>query len=562
MSGQAYYQKYRSRNFDEVIGQEYVVQSVQNALKEGKVGHAYLFCGPRGTGKTTMARLLARAINCENPSEAPCGKCASCKAAMEGTHPDIIEINAANATGVDDIREIIEKAQLVPMMSKHKVYIIDEVHQLSSSASSALLKILEEPPQHVIFILATTDPQKMLKTIISRCQRFDFSKVDTDKIQMHLLDIAKAEGFTLEDGAAKKIAQLADGGMRDALSILEQANAFSLGNITEKAVDSMYGLASMDEKIGFADDLANGNVEGILIRINDAQAHGIDIPRFTQDLIGMLKDGVIYTLTGKETLLHVLTAAQAKHIAQLFESDRLMEIINQLMDTEVRYKTAQSPSAVLEIACMDIAAKANRKPITETEVPSPKPAKQEEPKEVESLQPVTPMEPKVMEAEPMKPEPQVIEKKYDTDAIINLLVQCTKQAKVEDDVKIQSIVAGMITDKYSAALKKCKLQASGKDCIIFSCKAANANMMNDLPFNEELYRYLKLRGIDKVPFTFTAEELKEATIAFREKMEAHTLPKPVPVQRYQETNAAKEESTESYTKIVNLFGKDQVEVEE
>ncbi|MBR3347465.1 MAG: DNA polymerase III subunit gamma/tau, partial [Solobacterium sp.] len=285
MSSIALYQKYRSQSFDELVGQEYVVRAIRNAVKENKVGHAYLFCGPRGTGKTSMARLLARAVNCSHPESAPCNECDNCKAAIEGSHPDIIEINAANETHVEDIRDLIDRARLSPMMGKHKIYIIDEVHQLSSSAASALLKTLEEPPEHVIFILATTDPQKLLKTIISRCQRFDFSKVDAAKIQNHLLGIAEKEGFTLEPEAALKIAELADGGMRDSLSILEQARAYGAGEITESTIDSIFGLASSGEKIALLEDIFNGNLEGVLQRVESCETHGVDIRRLTEDLI-------------------------------------------------------------------------------------------------------------------------------------------------------------------------------------------------------------------------------------------------------------------------------------
>ena len=213
MSYKALYQKYRSKTFEDVVGQEYVVKSIRNSVHSNKISHAYLFCGPRGTGKTTMARLLAKAVNCQDPEHAPCQKCDDCIAADNGTHPDIIEMNAANTRGIDDIRSLINSAMLAPMQGRYKVYIIDEAHQLSGDAASALLKILEEPPAHDIFVLATTDPQKMFPTIISRCQRYDFSKVREDLITAHLKKICTEEKIQIEDAAAAKIAQLADGGM-------------------------------------------------------------------------------------------------------------------------------------------------------------------------------------------------------------------------------------------------------------------------------------------------------------------------------------------------------------
>jgi len=300
MAKLALYQKYRSSTFEEVVGQEYVVRSIQNAIKEGKVGHAYLFCGPRGTGKTTMARLLAKAVNCTDPEHAPCGVCENCVAANNGTHPDIIEINAANETHVEDIRDLIERSRLAPMQGRHKIYIIDEVHQLSSAASSALLKTLEEPPENVIFILATTDPQKLLPTIISRCQRFDFTRVKKEQIKDHLLNIAEKENIEMEPEAAEMIAVLCDGGMRDALSIMDQCASFTSDHITAEAIDSIYGLATTDEKCDLLQDIMAGRIESLIQRIWKYEEQGIDLSRYTDGCVDILKDAVIYKETKNE----------------------------------------------------------------------------------------------------------------------------------------------------------------------------------------------------------------------------------------------------------------------
>ena len=231
MGYKALYRTYRPNSFDEVAGQKHVVKTLQNAIEQKKIAHAYLFCGPRGTGKTSIAKIFAKTINCENEVEKPCLKCDNCLAVQEGNHPDIIEIDAASNNGVEEVRSLIEKVKYAPLKGKYKVYIIDEVHMMSTGAFNALLKTIEEPPAHVIFILATTEPHKVLPTIISRCQRFDFTKVSRIEIIERIHTILKAENIQCDEDVVKLIAQLADGGLRDALSILDQCIAYAKDNI-------------------------------------------------------------------------------------------------------------------------------------------------------------------------------------------------------------------------------------------------------------------------------------------------------------------------------------------
>ncbi len=563
MSRLALYQKYRSQTFDEVVGQEYIVRSIRNAVKENKVGHAYLFCGPRGTGKTTMARLLARAVNCEHPESAPCGECTNCRESLEGTHPDIIEINAANETHVEDIRDLIERAQLAPMLGKHKVYIIDEVHQLSTSASSALLKTLEEPPEHVIFILATTDPQKLLNTIISRCQRYDFSKVDTKQIAEHLLNIAGKEGFALDEKAAYKIAELADGGMRDALSILDQANSYASDNITEESIDEIFGLASSSEKLEFLNDIFEQNLEGILVRITNAVDHGIDIRRLTSDLSVAIKDGVIYQYTRKASLLHALTEEQAKMIADKMPAKKLLDIVKIFMDAEERYKTAQSTVTVFEVACMDAMA-VNETFTIPQETAAAAPVRQKTPAVVQE----TVIAPTVFTPTPAEEKPVEVKKavsaqfvEVNTENIVRILVQCNKACKSKDEEIVQNLLSNSEMNKYLAVLKQSTIGGSGEDCILLVTKSDfTANNINETVFNRELYFYLKEHGMDKMPFAASKNAFDGAVNEFRACMQRKQLPEKLPIERYAEekTEEMKEPSAEE--KVLKFFGAENVEI--
>ena len=557
MQKEALYQKYRSQTFDEVVGQQYVVRSIKNAVKEGKVGHAYLFCGPRGTGKTSMARLLARAVNCEDKENAPCGKCENCLAAVNGTHPDIIEINAANETHVEDIRDLIERARLAPMMGHHKIYIVDEVHQLSSSAASALLKTLEEPPEHVIFILATTDPQKLLPTIISRCQRFDFGKIKNEDIKNHLLYVAKQENVNLEEVAAEKLATLADGGMRDSLSMLEQAIAYTSGNITDEAIDEIYGLTSTTEKINFIKAIHDKDIPFLLGHIEQFEEKGIDFKRLTSELISMIKESVIYEKTSKENLLHILNGEEAKMVRTAVEQPfAVMDIFMQALEM---YRTAQSVTNVFEIACLKITCMNDIKEekIVVKEVST---IAQKEPVKVEHVQ----LKPTSFEMETQEIVEEPVTQKIDEvivneDTILGILVQCNKDSKAEDTNTLNSLLSSVMMNKYIATLRQVSLKASGKDCILFTATSqAIANTANEKTMNRELYFFLKEVGIDKMPYIALEKDYNNAVKAFVEKRKINSLPTALKVERYklEEKKEEKGETPDTETKLRSFFGED------
>lgn len=289
----ALYRKYRPVDFNSVYGQEEVVTVIKNAIISGKVSHAYLFCGPRGTGKTTIAKIIARLVNCENLVDGnPCGKCYNCLNYLNSN--DIVEIDAASNNGVDEIRELRDKINLVPSNSKYKVYIIDEVHMLTTQAFNALLKTLEEPPSHVIFILATTEPHKIPLTIASRCQKFRFSKIDDKKIVERLREISNLEDITIDDDALYEIARLSDGGMRDAINFLDQLVAYSNDNITIDDVYKVNGSVSYEELYTLLDDVKNNNKVKLIEFVDYLDESGKDINKFVEEMLIFLKDVILY----------------------------------------------------------------------------------------------------------------------------------------------------------------------------------------------------------------------------------------------------------------------------
>ena len=356
MSYQALYRKYRPLTFSDVVGQEQVTKTLQKELTDGKTVHAYLFTGTRGTGKTSCAKILARAVNCQHPVNGdPCLECEQCKASLLDENTDIVEIDAASNNGVDSIRELRELINFAPANSKYRVYIIDEVHMLSSGAFNALLKTLEEPPAHVIFILATTEVHKLPATILSRCQRFDFRRIDSEKIAERIQYVAEKEGLTVTDDAATLIASVADGGMRDALSILDLC-ASNNKNIDENTVETVCAMAGNDYLIDLTDCLKQGDTEKALILIEELNNSSVDMLRLLSELTSHFRDlMIVKTVKGakKPIVCSSKRMAALENQAEDFDIKEIICCLNILQETASKMQSGNRRSQ-MELAVIKI----------------------------------------------------------------------------------------------------------------------------------------------------------------------------------------------------------------
>ena len=485
MSYKVLYRTYRPLLFKDVVGQDYIVKTLKNAIKTSRIAHAYLFAGPRGTGKTTIAKIFAKAINCENFKDEPCGVCPSCLAAKDND-PDIIEMDAASNNSVDDIRRILDEVSFAPLLGKYKVYIIDEVHMLSTSAFNALLKTLEEPPAHVIFILATTDPQKIIPTVLSRCQRYNFSKINRIDLKNRMKTVLNAEDLSYEEAALDIVANLAEGGMRDALSILDQILSYNDEGIFLEDVQKIFGLITVDEKINLLISIHSGNIEEVILKIRQMFANGINLKQLSIDLIEILKDAILYIDSANDNILTTINGTQAAQLKNYYQINSLLKDIDNLK--ECLQNRQDNFLSYLELSFLKMAEHTVKKE------PIIKPLEIEQTKHGEII-----IE-KDNEAEITK---ENTEEDY-LGFLAKVLYTANKNYKVADTLifnRLELYRYDSDKRKYYELLEGTEFFASSKDAIIVVGPESKVKMINDSIMNEDLFNFVHNEfGIDKVIF--------------------------------------------------------------
>lgn len=610
MAYQVLYRKYRPDCFENVAGQKAIIQTLKNAVSKNKIAHTYLFCGPRGTGKTSIAKIFAKMLNCEDQEHAPCGKCRNCIEFQKGSHPDIIEIDAASNNGVDEVRSLIEKVKYAPMEGKYKVYIIDEVHMMSTGAFNALLKTIEEPPAHVIFIFATTEPHKVLPTIISRCQRFDFNKVSAKDMIERIHYVLDHEQITMEEDAIRIIAALADGGMRDALSILDQCIAYAQNNITVQDVNMIYGITTPEEKGHLIELVLQHDCLGLLEQIESLNEKGTDIKRLTSDLIDLLKESIIYSYTSNTDLVTSANLSVIQNILNVPSIPSRFGMLDVLIETYEKYRNASDVTSYFELSMLKLLEIDPNLKTETTQNPSvsqqqssvgditliPSDTKKSlsavnEQKEKEPLNVSretfkrdneSEASPKVntdvslpLDFEEKKEEKKTSEKKtikkekpliINDDFVIRLLTGANKQERQMDDEKFRNINAYLNElewAKYANAVKNIEIVASGKNYIVVCTESLiEAKEINQIEEEDSFVPFMdQLLGISKKIFAVDAEQRKRVIAKFKELMIQGNLPEPVSIE-IKKSKEEKEKEMSTEEKLMDLFGDDLIIMEE
>lgn len=556
MAYQALYRKYRPTNFDEVVGQTHIIQTLKNAIIQNRIAHAYLFCGPRGTGKTSIAKIFAKTLNCTNSQDAPCGVCENCKMAANGSHPDIIEIDAASNNGVDEVRNLIDKVKYAPMQGKYKIYIIDEVHMMTSGAFNALLKTIEEPPAHVIFIFATTEPNKVLPTIISRCQRFDFNKVSMHDIKYRLSVVCKNEGIEIDENGLTLIAQLADGGMRDALSILDQCVAYCSSHIDVDDIRKIYGVVTSEDIGKLFYSVYKKDVDSFVKDIQKYSDMGMDIKRLTADFIHMLKDSLILDYSENSTLVSDMNKDMIRKYFKSAPINFRIKCMEELMDTYNKYTYASNALDYLEASLLKISSYSyeSKTHIIESDHNDYKEGDEEE--NYETSYDDTSDDSDIIEKNTQKDDNNgVLEKSEISDVsretlkqsentnnkiilndefVIQLLVGATKMERSIDTNKFNNIgqfISSLEFGKYAATLRNSSIMASGSNYIVV-CVSSEifAKQINEFELNYGYEDFMEvLLGKAKKVFALDKTQQSRVKDEFKERMISGNLPEPYQV---------------------------------
>lgn len=556
MAYQALYRKYRPTSFDEVVGQTHIIQTLKNAIVQNRIAHAYLFCGPRGTGKTSIAKIFAKTLNCTNSQDAPCGVCENCKMAANGSHPDIIEIDAASNNGVDEVRNLIDKVKYAPMQGKYKIYIIDEVHMMTSGAFNALLKTIEEPPAHVIFIFATTEPNKVLPTIISRCQRFDFNKVSMHDIKYRLSVVCKNEGIEIDENGLTLIAQLADGGMRDALSILDQCVAYCSSHIDVNDIRKIYGVVTSEDIGKLFYSVYKKDVDSFVKDIQKYSDMGMDIKRLTADFIHMLKDSLILDYSENSTLVSDMNKDMIRKYFKLAPINFRIKCMEELMDTYNKYTYASNALDYLEASLLKISSYSyeSKTHIIDSDYNDFKEIEEEE--NYETSYDDTSDNSDIIEKNIQKDDNNGVLEKFEIsdvsretlkqsentnnkiilndEFVIQLLVGATKMERSIDTNKFNNIgqfISSLEFGKYAATLRNSSIMASGSNYIVV-CVSNEifAKQINEFELNYGYEDFMEvLLGKAKKVFALDKTQQSRVKDEFKERMISGNLPEPYQV---------------------------------
>lgn len=583
MAYQALYRKYRPSNFDEVVGQQPIIQTLKNAIVQKRIAHAYLFCGPRGTGKTSIAKIFAKMLNCEDESNKPCGKCTNCKMVQNGSHPDIIEIDAASNNGVDEVRNLIDKVKYAPMQGKYKVYIIDEVHMMTTGAFNALLKTIEEPPAHVVFILATTEPNKVIPTIISRCQRFDFNKVSQKDIEKRLSIVCKEEKIEIDPEAISLIAQLADGGMRDSLSILDQCIAYCSSNITVDNVREIYGALTTSDIGKLFEHLYAHEVDALIQQIQECSDKGMDLKRLTSDFITLLKESIILDYSSNSQLVSNTHKEVIEKYLLKSPSPFRFNVLNELMDVFNKYNYASNVLDYLETALLksisnsyEIKSKTTRDVIEDSDGENKenfakssdlsydltsekseidkKVPKNSENTGISELETISDVSRETLKEVGNKDSKIILNDEY----ILQLLVGANKTERKIDTAKMDErnmYLADLEYAKYANSLRNIAIVASGDKYIVVAVRSElEAKEINEMQLTQGFEDFME-QVLGKAKKIFAIDHIQQTRVLeeFKERMIQGTLPEPVDVIISRSNSSDKEKKLSEEEQMIELF---------